>query len=678
MKSAIIAIVIRLQFPPFHWLFQLIYRVAIKASIFSIGRIPGVLAIYLSGSFASKDVIYGLSDIDFKIFVRGHRDSLIYHNIRSRFAFLRRLFPMLGPPDEKGIYFIEDFLADYANYPLIHHLFDKYFYNHELVWGESVIDQLPLKLLQDGEAHLSYIWKLKYWIEKLGTLSNSGYLSKIQERYLFYKAISDISLIYLKLRDPSWSNGRRERILFEMKRYVKPEEEVLITQLLRTKHLYFRKQLVPLDGNYLIFKKIMEYCFELLESLEKGPRVLLEVSCLCEERGLATRWERERERILAVSPPDAVVVTIPWVHIPLSPLDCKYFDCPVHMIVTERPLSLEEVSRLRDFYRSEMIDTAVLMIKDNGHYLYSLNSELMDHWLSSRVSDDGLFNLIAEDSSRTFPSTQLEGIKNRLLAFLTQLEAMMASEDFYRVDRKLYMKVLFTAIRCLVLYQSLLRGKFLLLKSLEEVISFLKQNTPLARSFIERLEEEYLASISLRKPFCEVFFEKTKIFIKTFLELVKNKESLDRLESLNHLEDLQRMSISVVIITRSRCEQLKRCLESMALLERKPDELIVVDNGSNDATREVVQNFQSPFPLHYIYESRVGISRARNAGVKAAKGDVVAFTDDDAMVEPRWLSAIENAFARDPKIGVVGGCILNLQCGRKDLAYQYMDMIARM
>ena len=240
------------------------------------------------------------------------------------------------------------------------------------------------------------------------------------------------------------------------------------------------------------------------------------------------------------------------------------------------------------------------------------------------------------------------------------------------------MKFLFTMVQTLVLYRAMQEGQFLFLKDATDVASFLKNATPLSHDFVDRLYGEYIMVASRQRPFAEAFFEKTRTFLTMFVEVIRNGAPWGELASLNQLENAQKLSVSVIIITRSRCEQLRRCLASLLHLERLPDELIVIDNGSRDATSDVVASFQAPFPVRYFYESTVGVSAARNAGVRAAACDVLAFIDDDAVAEPQWLSAIENAFLRDPRIGIVGGSIKNLRDARDDLLYRYLDLVERM
>src|SRR5208282_3321540 len=102
------------------------------------------------------------------------------------------------------------------------------------------------------------------------------------------------------------------------------------------------------------------------------------------------------------------------------------------------------------------------------------------------------------------------------------------------------------------------------------------------------------------------------------------------------------MDITVILCTYNRCESLARALDSVAaqiLPESIEWEVLVTDNNSNDQTRDVVKDRCHRYPGHfrYLFESQQGKSHALNAGIREARGDILAFTDDDVTVEPTWL-----------------------------------------
>jgi len=113
----------------------------------------------------------------------------------------------------------------------------------------------------------------------------------------------------------------------------------------------------------------------------------------------------------------------------------------------------------------------------------------------------------------------------------------------------------------------------------------------------------------------------------------------------------------VIICTRDRASLLDRCLQRFKETPSDGLELIVVDNNSSDDTKAVVQEFaeSASFDVRYIFEHRTGLSHARNRGIAEASGSIIAFTDDDCLVDHQWVSRILNEFSADRSLAVLGG-----------------------
>jgi glycosyltransferase involved in cell wall biosynthesis len=115
-------------------------------------------------------------------------------------------------------------------------------------------------------------------------------------------------------------------------------------------------------------------------------------------------------------------------------------------------------------------------------------------------------------------------------------------------------------------------------------------------------------------------------------------------------------SVSLVVPVYNGEKTIGACLDSLLALHY-PDaliELVVVDNASRDGTATVLRQYEGR--VVRLRESTRGPAAARNAGVRAASGEVIAFTDADCRVDPDWLGAIVAPLA-DESVGVAGGTI---------------------
>ena len=142
----------------------------------------------------------------------------------------------------------------------------------------------------------------------------------------------------------------------------------------------------------------------------------------------------------------------------------------------------------------------------------------------------------------------------------------------------------------------------------------------------------------------------------TVEDLLSVDRPLQRLEQqLNESRGQRSDNVSVVICTRDRPGQLEGCLTSLFETSPPPFEVIVVDNDPwHPETRSLVNSFER---VRYVAEPRPGLSRARNAGLRAASGDVVAFTDDDTAVHPKWIQGLLAGFD-EPDVMCVTGLVL--------------------
>ncbi len=124
-----------------------------------------------------------------------------------------------------------------------------------------------------------------------------------------------------------------------------------------------------------------------------------------------------------------------------------------------------------------------------------------------------------------------------------------------------------------------------------------------------------------------------------------------------------RVDVSVIVSTCDRRDLLARTLDSL-VSQVVPTaiefEILVVDNNCTDGTCELVAGYMRRHPglVRYLFEGRQGVSYGRNAGVQAARGAIVAFTDDDNVVPRTWVATISELLASHPEAVGVGGKVL--------------------
>ena len=131
--------------------------------------------------------------------------------------------------------------------------------------------------------------------------------------------------------------------------------------------------------------------------------------------------------------------------------------------------------------------------------------------------------------------------------------------------------------------------------------------------------------------------------------------------------------ISVVVCTRDRPDQLRQCLPRLADLAYDHYEVVIVDNAPTDSsTLAAFDALVGGDPrFRYVAAPEPGLSRARNRGLAEARHELVAFTDDDTLVDPGWLCGLVDGFARDPHVACVTGMIAPAEL--TSAAQQYFD-----
>src|SRR5215469_3709073 len=119
------------------------------------------------------------------------------------------------------------------------------------------------------------------------------------------------------------------------------------------------------------------------------------------------------------------------------------------------------------------------------------------------------------------------------------------------------------------------------------------------------------------------------------------------------------MQISVILCIYNGADSLPAALTSLSKMSI-PDgmswEVVLVNNNSTDETGKIIEEFArtSGFTVQHLFEPKQGRAFALNAGIRKARGEIIAFTDDDVIVDPQWLVGLSNMFATFECIALAG------------------------
>jgi glycosyltransferase involved in cell wall biosynthesis len=112
------------------------------------------------------------------------------------------------------------------------------------------------------------------------------------------------------------------------------------------------------------------------------------------------------------------------------------------------------------------------------------------------------------------------------------------------------------------------------------------------------------------------------------------------------------LRISVIVCAHNEAAYLTTCLHSLLAQTRPPDEILVVDNASTDATGALAAQIPS---VHVVDEPRKGLVVARETGRRHAAGDLLVYVDADCRAPLNWLASVERRFDRDPALVALSG-----------------------
>ena len=116
--------------------------------------------------------------------------------------------------------------------------------------------------------------------------------------------------------------------------------------------------------------------------------------------------------------------------------------------------------------------------------------------------------------------------------------------------------------------------------------------------------------------------------------------------------------ISLIATVLNEGDNIHQLFDSIKRQTRRPDEIVIVDGGSSDDTRAIIQGYAEELPLRLFVEPGSNISRGRNRAITEARGDIIAVTDAGVRLTETWLEKVTAPLLDDPALNAVGGFFL--------------------
>ena len=641
------SIAVFLNVRPLTSIFRAIYSLGLRCVVSRLRRHETIHSILGHGSYFHGSSLYGNSDIDLVIVFRrdARRSDAVQYPVSRAYKAVRWLFPFLGSWDEKEGSLV--FLDDVANGFPPHSTFRIRLQRgeFELLYGEP----FPLEFFPSTVSAAD-------WALEIDRLCRWAIIAgeDFARRLLFWQRM----FVKLKVAAEGLNVARALESEFE------GPDLAFLDQDQRS--LYFAP--TRPEAMFSLFLRCVQTVFEAVRAGDEPIRLALKPFSGRPSAPTpidVPAFAAVENAVRAISQPSAPIGLQPQLF---------YFSLDEPMLVVD--LEGNPYRGLRELLKRVETDgersDAVIARVDGFLFLFSRESDFVDAvplnpllcanayaWMDGRLE----FSM----PSSVYLSARSEA--NELFAALrdayrrhTGHLPKHSTPSIYREDDLDTMRDAFDILRAYVVH-----AQGVLLTSSTELVEYFSARCPGSRGFLGALVE-YRAFLQRgrrgRRPANNLYR-----CLHQFVAAV-----LDGAEDVEITDCDRRMGITVGIITRNRARDLTNALESLTRQARVPDEVVVVDNGSTDDTRTVIERFEDRLPLRYLYLAEASIPSARNLVLQHATQEIVSFTDDDCAIPPEWLSSVERGFLRADNVGVVGGWVEHWPAERQTMIDTYYEI----
>lgn len=622
-------LVVFLNVRPFTYVFHVSYRLGLRFVLSRLSRHDTIHAVYGTGSFFRGASLYGHSDIDLVIVLREHvkRAEGVQYRLGRTYERVRRVFPFLGSWSEKegSLIFLDEIAAGFpAPVP-----FRVLFKNGDLtrLWGEEFPDDFGGADV-DAREWTSEVVRLLRW----AALASE----RAAWRAVFWQRM------FTKLARAARGLGVDGAVA------VGPDGRELDVLAGSARRLFFT-MVDPVE----MFDAYLQAARRIFAEVRQGPGVTVE----------SRPYPREPEHPSPVEIPSFAAIESATAarRMASGPIGLLpklfYFSVDDEAIVVDtcgRPY--RDLKKLLQRMKAEAVQGDTIIARMDG-FLFLLDrvADYVDLLPLDPVLAANVYARLEGRSEFEVPETVLGPLRaesDRVFVAVRRAyerhTGWLPKHDYpaiYREDDLDTLRDAFDIVRAYIAHR-----RSLWIYDSAGLFRYLAETYPNARPFLDALAHyrRFLRGGGRGAPPANNLY-------RCIHQLVSGVLSGDETLEIDDF-DLH-LGITVGIVTRNRADDLKHALASLRDQTRPPDEIVLVDNGSSDATRTVIEAFEDELPIRYFYLADASIPNARNVVLEECSQEVVAFTDDDCAIPPEWLSSVERGFLRADNVGIVGGWV---------------------
>jgi predicted nucleotidyltransferase len=634
-------IVILLNFTPLTHVFRAIYSFGLGRMVAALGKHRAVRSIYGYGSFFDGRCLYGVSDIDLIVVIdeQYSRTDAVHHEVALIYNRVRQIFPFLQDWHEhvENVIFLSEIKAGFSlpesvrlrakqgRVVLLHGTPDlESCAGNPVTVGEAIaeVNSLLRIVLMKGEIHTSNLLFWKKIFLKLMALADRLGLRVLAEEFLTRRELGFLSghdvVLFIRKSNPDELFPLLHEFSCRMFQEVRQRE---------------RKRVIDralLDGARP----------ESVEEFSAGGNALpSKVARLISETGKAE---------LRLAPSSLLGITPRLDYLPMEkPLQVIEFRGSSYKRLRAMARVLKAYGDEAESFLIQMQDLLLLMRKLPSH----VDIVPLDPLIFANIHgglDGGQERFEMPASIYEEQKAMAEQMFSALAGIYRENEGRIQKLPFPCIYSEDDLRVIQDALHRMRVF--LLHADGVDIGSADVLVDFLGRKYPRCRPFLGDLLAyyRYLTGVSRRKEFGNNLY---RCLLQFMAQLLSGAVEISIDERHKHL------GLTVGIITRNRAADLQDALQSLSAQERPADEVLIVDNGSTDKTRSVVQSFRERLPLSYYFLEEASIPMARNLVIEKARHDIIAFTDDDCVLEPQWLEVVERGFLRAENVGIVGGWV---------------------